>query len=127
MKEENKVEITKGVEISIKPSLEHTPVRDHVVNVVKASLSAIPIIGGPISSLIGDYIPKKKESPLFNFIKEFQGDNFNDEDIHGFDHFRKLRNNSVYKSAKVMGENDKSSILFSKKLIHKVQSLLNEK
>ncbi len=67
---ENKVEIVKGVEFSIKPSLDHTPARDHFVNVIKASLSAIPLIGGPISSLIGDYIPKKKEKRLHNFIRD---------------------------------------------------------
>jgi len=67
---DTKIEIVKGVEVSIKPSLEHTPAKDHIVNVIKASLSAIPVIGGPISSLIGDYIPKKKEERLLNFMKE---------------------------------------------------------
>ena len=70
MKDNNKLEIVKGVEMSIKHSLEHTTAKDHVVNVIKACLSAIPVIGGPISSLVGDYIPKKKEERLLNFIKE---------------------------------------------------------
>lgn len=67
---EEKIEIIKGVEVSIKPSLDYTPRSDHIVNVVKAGLSAIPVIGGPLSSLIGDYIPKKKEERLLNFVKE---------------------------------------------------------
>jgi len=67
---EKNIEIVKGVEVSIKPSLDHTPKRDHIVNIIKAGFSAIPIIGGPLSSLIGDYIPKKKEERLLNFMKE---------------------------------------------------------
>ena len=66
MQSNNKIEIIRGVEMSIKPSLEHAPAKDHIVNVIKASLSAIPVIGGPISSLVGDYIPKKKEERLLN-------------------------------------------------------------
>ncbi len=58
------------VEISIKQSIETTPKKDHVVNIVKATLSAIPIVGGPLASLMGDYIPKKKEERLVNFINE---------------------------------------------------------
>lgn len=69
MKNKN-VEVVKGVEVSIKPSLDHTPKQDHITNVIKAGLSAIPVIGGPLSSLIGDYIPKKKEERLLNFVRE---------------------------------------------------------
>lgn len=31
--------------------------RDHALAVIKAGLSAVPTIGGPLASLIGDYIP----------------------------------------------------------------------
>jgi len=31
--------------------------RDHILAVCKAGISAVPVVGGPIASLIGDYIP----------------------------------------------------------------------
>jgi len=60
-----------------------------------------------------------------SFIKKFYGSSFSEEEIYKFDHFRQLRNNSVYKAAKVMEEDAKSCILFARKFINKVQFLLN--
>lgn len=50
--------------------LEKTPSSDHAVNLVKAAISGIPIIGGPISSLVNDYIPNKKKDRILNFTKQ---------------------------------------------------------
>lgn len=33
------------------------PTSEHVLAVIKAGLNAVPVVGGPIASLIGDYIP----------------------------------------------------------------------
>lgn len=35
--------------------------KDHLLAVVKAGLSAIPTVGGPIASLIGDYVPSSTQ------------------------------------------------------------------
>jgi len=39
------------------------------LSVIKVSLLAVLVIGGSISSLIEDYIPRKKEERLLSFIK----------------------------------------------------------
>lgn len=62
-----KVEISKKT--IVPADLEKTHSSNHVVNVVKAAISAIPIIGGPISSLVNDYIPNKKLKRLLDFTK----------------------------------------------------------
>jgi hypothetical protein len=35
----------------------HKPASEHVLAVIKAGLNAVPVVGGAIASLIGDYIP----------------------------------------------------------------------
>ncbi len=43
---------------------------DHLVNAIKASVSAWPFGGGIISSLIGDYIPKSREKKTLEFLEK---------------------------------------------------------
>ena len=62
-----------------------------------------------------------------SFIKEFYKSDFNDEEIHKFDRFRQLRNDSVYKAAPVSSEDAKSSVLFARNFIDKVKLLLSKK
>lgn len=63
-----KIEILKK---TIVPAyLEKTPISNHIVNVVKAAISGIPIIGGSINSLVNDYIPNKKLKRLLDFTKQ---------------------------------------------------------
>lgn len=50
--------------------LDKTPSSDHIVNLVKAAISGIPTIGGPLGSLVNDYIPNKKLERLLDFIKQ---------------------------------------------------------
>lgn len=75
---------------------------------------------------IRGFKPYSHEATI-SFIKKFYNENFSEEDIHKFDHFRQLRNNSVYKAAIVVEGDARASILFSKKFIEKVQPLLNGK
>jgi uncharacterized protein (UPF0332 family) len=75
---------------------------------------------------IRGFKPYSHEATI-SFIKKFYNDNFSDEEIHKFDHFRQLRNNSVYKAVQIMEDDAKSSILFAKSFIQKVQPLLSEK
>ncbi|MGB2728321.1 MAG: hypothetical protein WBD09_07575 [Halobacteriota archaeon] len=63
-----KIEISKKT--IVPADLEKTPSSNHIVNVVKAAISGIPIIGCPISSLVNDYIPNKKLKRLLDFTKQ---------------------------------------------------------
>jgi len=63
-----KIEISK--ETIVPADLEKTLVSNHIVNVVKAAISGIPIIGEPINSLVNDYIPNKKLTRLLDFTKQ---------------------------------------------------------
>ena len=58
------------------------------------------------------------------FIKEFYNSDFNEEEVHKFDRFRQLRNDSVYKAKLVSNEDAKSSVLFAVEFINKVNLLL---
>jgi len=41
---------------NLKPA-HRTSASDHVLAIVKAGINAVPIVGGPIASLISDYLP----------------------------------------------------------------------
>jgi hypothetical protein len=45
--------------------------QDHVISLVKAGLNAVPVLGGPIASLVGDYIPSSTDRCLNEFITSF--------------------------------------------------------
>jgi len=45
---------------------------DHVVNILKAGINGIPVLGGVVGSLMGDYIPKQKDKRIaeaINFLE----------------------------------------------------------
>jgi|GEM_PF-3393879 len=48
--------------------------RDHLVNIIKAGMNVIPGVGGVISSLIDDYIPKVKEERLRKLLDDLSKD-----------------------------------------------------
>jgi len=52
--------------------LQKTPASDHVIAVLKALLASVPIVGGSLSSLVGDYIPKMKEKRFIEFTQDLQ-------------------------------------------------------
>ena len=92
--------------------------------VLQDSYEAIREAAQSLMSIRG-FKPYSHEATI-SFIKRFYSADFNDEAINKFDHFRRLRNNSVYKAVKVMEDDAKSSMLFAKKFIQKVQPLLNK-
>jgi hypothetical protein len=55
--------------------------RDHGRNVILAAISAIPVAGGPLSSLLSEYLPNWKEERILNFIAELRQEmqNFQDQ------------------------------------------------
>jgi len=44
---------------------------DHAVAFIKAGISGIPLLGGPISSLIGDYLPSAVKRSISTAIEHF--------------------------------------------------------
>ena len=112
-----------------KERMEYTKLKDINQKTAKFALQdSYEAARGAAQSLmsIHGFKPYSHEATI-SFIKKFYSDNFSEKEIHKFDHFRQLRNNSVYKATKVMEDDAKSSILFTKKFIQKVQSLLNKK
>lgn len=93
--------------------------------VLQDSYEAVRESAQSLMSIEG-FKPYSHEATI-SFIKKFHGGNFSEEEIYKFDHFRQLRNNSVYKAAKVMEDDARSSVLFAKKFIQKVQFLLNKR
>lgn len=69
------------------------------------------------------YKPYSHEATI-SFIKEYYAERFNEEEIHKFDYFRRLRNDSVYKAVIIVEEDAKSSFIFAKKFISKIKPLL---
>src|SRR6266566_1148850 len=45
---------------------------DHVLAIVKAGISVVPIVGDPIASLIGDYIPTSTQRSIEQAIEELR-------------------------------------------------------
>ncbi len=59
-----------------------------------------------------------------SFIREFYKQVFGEEDINKFDHFREVRNNSVYHAVKVPPEEAALCLSFASKFIEKIRGLL---
>lgn len=53
------------------------------------------------------------------FAKEYYS--FNDEEIALFDHFRKLRADSIYRAVKILVQDAQESVEFSRKFVEKVK------
>jgi len=47
------------------------PVFDHVLAIVKAGISAVPLVGGPIASLITDYVPTATQRSIERTMELF--------------------------------------------------------
>jgi hypothetical protein len=43
---------------------------DHIANVVKAALNAVPVVGGPMASLMDDYIPESRQKRVEKFSQD---------------------------------------------------------
>ena len=54
--------------------LDETEIVDHIHNIATAGLSAIPFVGGSLSSLIDNYIPKRKEERFRKFLRDLAED-----------------------------------------------------
>lgn len=47
--------------------LSSSKARDHIANLIKAAFNLVPVFGGPISSLIDDYIPETRQKRIEEF------------------------------------------------------------
>lgn len=54
--------------------LGKTKASDHIANMVKATLNAVPFVGGSIASLIDDYIPESRQKRIEEFSKNLAGE-----------------------------------------------------
>jgi len=113
-KAENRLVYTKAKEINNNNSQF---ILEDAYEAMRESAQALMSIKG--------YKPYSHEATI-SFIRDFHADVFNDEEIHKFDRFRKLRNSSVYTAAPVLSEDAKSSVLFAEAFIVKVKALLNK-
>ena len=48
------------------------PASDHALAVLKAGLELVPVVGGPLASLVGDYIPTATQKNIDRAIAEIQ-------------------------------------------------------
>ena len=68
------------------------------------------------------YKPYSHEATI-SFIVEFYKKYFSEEDIANFDHFRILRNDSVYRAVQVLPEDAKDCLIFATKFVKKVKEI----
>ena len=71
---------------------------------------------------IKGYKPYSHEATIA-FLKDSYRDNFNESEIHDFDRFRQLRNDSVYKAVMINEYDAKQCIDFSEKIIQKIKEM----
>jgi hypothetical protein len=45
--------------------------KDHALAIAKAGLNAVPVVGGPLASLIGDYVPTSRQRSLEKAVNLF--------------------------------------------------------
>ena len=113
-KAKNRIGYTESREINDKTSQF---VLEDAYEAIRESAQALMSVNG--------FKPYSHEATI-SFIKEFYSSHFNEEELHKFDRFRQLRNDSVYKAKIVNNEEAKASILFAIEFINKVNSLLNK-
>ncbi len=111
-KAKNRIQYTKSRDINDKSSQF---VLEDAYEAIRESAQALMSIKG--------FKPYSHEATI-SFVKEFYGSNFSEEEIHKFDRFRQLRNDSVYKAKIVTSGDAKASILFAIEFINKVKLLL---
>lgn len=111
-KANNRLEYVKSREVNVRTSQF---VLEDAYESARESAQALMSIKG--------FKPYSHEATIA-FIKEFYGYNFNEEELHKFNRFRQLRNDSVYKAKSVTNEYAKASFLFAVDFINKVKVLL---
>lgn len=113
-KAENRIEYTKLKEISSK----------NAQFVLEDSYEAIREAAQALMSTKG-FKPYSHEATI-SFVKAFYNSDFNEEELHKFDRFRQLRNNSVYSAKPAMIEDANAATLFAIEFISKVKLLLKD-
>ena len=111
-KAKNRLEYTKSREVNDKTSQF---VLEDAYESIRESAQALLSIKG--------FKPYSHEATIA-FIKKFYSSDFNEEEVHKFDRFRQLRNDSFYKAKPIINEDAKSSVLFAVEFINKVNLLL---
>ncbi len=68
------------------------------------------------------YKPYSHEATI-EFVKEFHDRDFSGEDIALFEHFRKLRNDSVYRAVQITAEDARDCLAFARRFVGKAQKI----
>ena len=111
-KAKNRLEYTKSRDVNDKTSQF---ILEDAYEAIRESSQALMSIKG--------FKPYSHEATI-SFVKEFYVSNFSEEEMHKFNRFRQLRNDSVYKAKIVTSEDAKASVLFAIVFINKVNLLL---
>lgn len=114
-KSKNRLEYTKSKEIDNKTAQF----------VLEDSYEAVREAAQALMSIKG-FKPYSHEATI-SFVKESYNSDFSEEELHKFDRFRQLRNNSIYMAKPVANEDAKASVLFAIEFINKVNLLLKSK
>jgi hypothetical protein len=54
--------------------LDEIPARDHALVVGLAALQAVPLIGGVVATFISEYVPRKKQERLVEFVQDLSSE-----------------------------------------------------
>lgn len=114
-KAKNRLEYTKSRDVNDKTSQF---VLEDAYEAIRESAQALMSVKG--------FKPYSHEATI-SFIKEFYSSDFDEGELHKFDRFRQLRNDSVYKAKIVANEDAKASVSFAIGFINKVNILLKSK
>lgn len=90
--------------------------------VLEDSYEAIRESAQALMSVKG-FKPYSHEATI-SFVKDFYNTNFSEEELHKFDRFRQLRNDSIYMAKQVTNEDAQACLLFAKSFIDKIKALL---
>lgn len=58
--------------VDVVNKLATSEIRDHGRNVILAAISAIPVAGGPLSTLLAEYLPNWKQERVLKFIADLK-------------------------------------------------------
>ena len=96
--------------------------KDTAAFILEDSYEAVRESAQALMSIKG-YKPYSHEATIA-FLEHDYKDIFNENEIHDFDRFRQLRNDSIYKAVIVNEDDAKKCIDFSEKIIKKIKGLI---
>ncbi len=102
--------------IKIKQIDDHTSsfILEDAYEAVRESAQSLMSIRG--------FKPYSHEATI-SFIKKFYSSDFKEQELYKFDHFRRLRNDSIYKAVEIMKEDAYEVFRFAKDFVKRIESI----